>query len=266
MAALVALTGCGPSLLDQHETCELELSTEAPEAAPGDTVVLTGGPQTRAYDTRVEVGGIPAEVVEVTRSTECSSCDDCRVEAECLACGYCAGEILEETRRAQCFGDPFAGTGGVCGDCVETVSFVMPELPPGPTTVVVLNANGASEPQAFVVRATEPTVPTAETGLAGPTGDTAITPTTPPTGDTGPTVPSPTGGTGRATADTGLLTGDTGGFATGDTGTTTTPPLDTADTAPTADTASPATGTTADTGPTADTAPPPPTDTVDTGL
>lgn len=213
------------------------------EAAPGDTVVLAGGPQTRAFDTRVEVGGLPAEVVAVERSSECSACETCRVEAECLTCGYCAGEGLADARRIECFGDPFEATEGLCGACVESVSFIVPALPPGPTTVMVLNANGASEPYPLVVTAAEPLPPTADTGVS--TGDTA-TPST-PTGDTG--TPATT-------------TGDTQAASTGAT----------ADTAMTADTATPSltvdttdTAATADTGlPTADTGLP--LDTTDTGL
>jgi len=237
VASALGLTGCGVAAIDQFETCELDVTLEVASAAPGQEVVLLGGPQTSPYDTRVEVGGVPAEVVGIERNAACSTCETCRTDAECLVCGTCLGAALDDANRVACFGDPFEGTKGICGDCEEQVAFVVPQLPAGPTTIVVLNRNGASAPLAFAIE-----------GATSSTADTASTLT-----DTAPPTPTPTD---VPTADTGAATtGDTGasvdtGAGTADTATAT---ADTAvDTGPTGDTA--ATGATADTAPTADTA------------
>jgi hypothetical protein len=240
LAALLA--GCTSANFDPFESCELELVPAVASARAGDEVVLGGGPLTAAYDTRVEVGGVPAEVVSVERSAECSTCETCRLEADCLICGTCLGAELDEARRVECFGDPFEGTEGVCGECEESLAFVVPPLPAGPTTVVVINGAGTSGALPFEIL-----------GDAGATADTA-----PSTADTGGatvtvptgTMPGPTGDTAAtastgSTADTGLAATDTGLTAT------TADTAATGDTSATADTA--ATATTGDTSATGDT-------------
>jgi len=250
---LLVAAACAPQVLDLYETCDLGLSLEETQGAPGDTITVYGGPLTADFDTRVEVGGVPAQVVSLERGAFCEACEACRVEAECLVCGPCLGEELEEERRVECFGDPFAdaditrlgastgdtGTpavGGVCGSCEEQFAFIVPALPAGPTQVLVVNANGTSEPIPFMVTgvtSTGGTGGTADTGgtsTTGRTGETGIA----STGDTGITTRPDTGFTGDTndtgdTYDTGdtFHTGDT--FGTGDTGAT-------ADTAATGDT------------------------------
>jgi len=235
--ALLAVGGCGLSTLDLHETCDLEVELSVAEAVPGEEVVISGGPQTATYDSHVEVGGLPAVVVDVDRNGACGACETCRVDAGCLVCGTCLGTDLEEADRIACFGDPFEGTEGVCGECEESLVFVVPDLPAGPTTLVVVNATGISDPIPFTIAASA--TPTADTFETGSTTDTV---------DTGSTM-LPT----ADTADTADTSGTADTFDTADTIDT----VDTTDTIDTTDTA--ATAWTADTVDTTDTA-----DTVDT--
>ena len=242
-------SGCGPQTLDLYETCDLDLSLEQRSGAPGDSIVVLGGPLTADFDTRVEVGGVPAQVIELNRGDFCGACETCRVEAECLVCGPCLGTALDEDRRVECFGDPFVdaditrldngtddtsvldtgtpATGGLCGACEEQLTFLVPVLPAGRTDVLIVNSNGSSTPLAFQVLLPLDTAATGDTAGTGDTSSRATTADTGPidqTGDTGTdtddTGPSDTGdtfGTGdtAATGDTGLA-GDTA--ATGDTG------------------------------------------------
>jgi hypothetical protein len=151
-----SLAACGAPSISAIEICALDLSLAASTAAPGDVLTVTGGPLTELRDTIVTVGGIQAEVSEVARSEECSDsivgCDVCRVEAECPPCGFCpldvdAARAMGAERLETCFGDPLADppVEGSCDLCVETVTFTVPaDLPPGPTSVVVFNAEGQS--------------------------------------------------------------------------------------------------------------------------
>jgi hypothetical protein len=113
--------------------CDLELELVPRVGAPGDEISARGGPQTEAYDTAVRVGGVDAEVLGVVRA--CDECDDCRARQGCLACGTCT---------AQC--DETCAT-----TCQESVSFAVPDLGPGATTLVVVNAWGQSFPLDFEV-------------------------------------------------------------------------------------------------------------------
>ena len=231
--ALLALAGCNPVAIDVFETCEIEVAPSAVAGAPGDVVVLSGGPQTTHFDTRIEVGGIPAAVLDVVRNSDCETCEECRIEAGCVVCGTCLGtEIDDPTTRESCFGDPFDDASpGACGRCEESVSFVVPALAPGPTTVVVINAHGASAPFPFEI-------------VGGDTGQSDTGPS-----DTGPsdTGPSDTGPSDTGATDTGRdETGEAGGQDTGvsDTGPNDTGPSDTgpSDTAATGDTGASDTG------------------------
>jgi len=236
------LAGCGLSTLDQHETCDLEVELSTLTAEPGDELVLTGGPQTAAYDTRVEVGGLPATVLDVDRNSSCGSCETCRAEAECLVCGTCLGTTLEEVDRIACFGDPFEGTEGVCGECEESVRFVVPDLPAGATTVVVLNGNGSSPPLPLEIVAADAPTDTVDTFDTSPTPDTSV-----PTGDTATDKGTTTIDTTTVDTSTTADTTDTAGPDTADDTAATAATAATADTVDTADTAD--TNDTADTGP-----------------
>lgn len=175
--AAVALAGCANAVIDEFETCTLDLAPVASEGAPGDTIVLSGGPMSEVRDTRVEVGGVRAQVVEVTRDG-CEICDGCRNDSGCAACGLCAGLPLAAEDRVACFGDPLASppVPSSCDACIEAVAFVVPDLAPGNVAVLVINKNGQSEAIPFRVLGG---------GGTGSTGDTGAT--TASTGDTGDT-------------------------------------------------------------------------------
>lgn len=179
VACALAAGSCGSSAGDLPEVCSLDLALDPAAAEPGVVVTATGGPLTDEgiRDTLVLVGGVPAEVTAVVRSDECTNdidgCDVCRVEANCPPCGFCptdvlAAQALGSERMAQCFGDPVADppVEGLCDLCTETLTFVVPALPPGPAPVIVFNGNGQSPTLLLDVLATPTTTKT-------PTGTTA---------------------------------------------------------------------------------------------
>lgn len=225
MVSLLWLLGCGTAVLDEFENCSLDATLDVAVAAPGDVVVATGGPQFSTFDTAVRVGGLDAEVVEVERTLGCELCDQCRFEAAaCTQCGFCPA--CDEACAV-----PVADTGATPAappeaGCLETVSFVVPDLPPGTAQVVVVNSFGMSAPTPLeIVGGITSTASTGETGTTatGATGDTG-SPTL-PTGDTSTTE------TGLETGDTAVVPTDTSDTA--DTAVSTPPPTDTSDTADT---------------------------------
>lgn len=112
--------------------CDLTVSIEPAEGFPGDTIVVSGGPLTDAYDTLVTVAGVRAEVGEVSRD-DCDLCDECKLDAACYDCQICQDCDID------------------CEDCTESFSFVVPDTAGGDTTVVISNSYGSSEPLTFVV-------------------------------------------------------------------------------------------------------------------
>lgn len=180
--AAVALSGCANAVIDEFETCALDLVPVASEGAPGDTIVLTGGPMSEVRDTRVEVGGVRAQVVEVTRDG-CETCDGCRVDSGCAPCGLCAGIPLATEDRVACFGDPLASPAvpSSCDACLEAMAFVVPDLAAGFVAVLVINKNGQSDALPFRVLGVPDTASTGDTGAAS-TGDTSLTGDTSDTG------------------------------------------------------------------------------------
>jgi hypothetical protein len=152
---LAAPAACATASIDLFETCQLDLELSAGAAAPGTTIVAAGGPFTVERDTQVRVGGVPAEVTDVTR-VGCDECDLCRVEAMCAPCGPCFGEELDVETRVTCLGDPLEDPPipPACDACVESMSFVVPtDAPVGQTTLYVVNSNGASALVPFEVLA-----------------------------------------------------------------------------------------------------------------
>ena len=153
---VVWLGGCATGTVDVFQTCALDLELSVTAAAPGTTVTATGGPYTLVRDTQVEVGGVPAEVTLVER-VGCAECDECRVIADCAPCGPCFGEELTSDVRTDCFGDGLEDPPipPACDACVESMAFVVPAgALPGPTTLYVVNGNGASKLLPFEVLAT----------------------------------------------------------------------------------------------------------------
>lgn len=149
LLCLLALTGCATATITTGDRCEVRIdSIEPAEPAPGETVVLTGGPLTSHYDTAAWVGDTRAVVLEVDRSA-CGDCDVCREEAACTACDDCDG------------------CAAVCDtSCVETVSITLPELDAGPTTATLYNGYGSSSPFDLVVAGGTADSGTADSGTA----------------------------------------------------------------------------------------------------
>ena len=133
--------------MDIFEQCTIEASITPDQGYEGDTLVATGSPFSRAYDTLITVGGERAEITSVDRS-QCTKCDTCRADKGCGGCK------------------------SACADCIETITFVLPEAAAGETTLRVSNAFGSTEAIPF-------TVLTADTGSTD-------------TSDTGPPDPSDT--------------------------------------------------------------------------
>jgi hypothetical protein len=171
---------CATATVDLFETCVLDLELSTDVAAPGTTIVADGGPYTVPRDTQVRIGGVPAEVTDVTR-TGCDDCDLCRAEADCAPCGPCFGEQLDPETRVQCLGDPLNDPPipPACDACVESMSFVVPaDAPVGKTSLYVVNANGTSALVPFeVLPATTPVDTDTDTDTTTDTDTDATTDT-----------------------------------------------------------------------------------------
>jgi hypothetical protein len=127
-ALLVALfaASCATTVTEQLDTCLVSLDPVEAPATAGDPLTVTGSPFTASWDTRVLIGGLTADVVEVTR-LDCSSCDACVADEDCSACGSCeACEVL-------------------CAPCVQSVVLtVPPELSTGNHAFILYNRYGSS--------------------------------------------------------------------------------------------------------------------------
>ena len=126
---LLTLAGCATATITTGDRCEVRIDRIDPAApAPGETVVITGGPLTSHYDTAAWVGDTRAVVQSVDRSS-CEACDTCREDAACSACDDCddCASVCDTT-------------------CIETVSITLPDLDSGPTTAVLYNGYGSSDP------------------------------------------------------------------------------------------------------------------------
>lgn len=132
MLALLWLS-CTPLGEESFLQCELDVALVPRVGAPGDLVEARGGPLTEVYDLAVRVGGVEATVHTVTR--DCDACDDCLARRACSPCGDCT-PACEETCATT---------------CTESLTFEVPDLPPGPVTVVVIDGWGQSAPADFTV-------------------------------------------------------------------------------------------------------------------
>ncbi len=170
--AATLLLGCATIDVDDYEACAIDVAPPSLTVAPGEVVVWEGGPLTEVRDTRVTVGGLDATVVAVEREG-CTSCDQCRLDAGCSPCGVCPGDELDPDVRESCFGDPLAGTQGVCADCVERLSFEVPlAAPPGDTSVWIVNAHGTTTVRAVTVSPAEVHTGTTTSDHTGATAGT----------------------------------------------------------------------------------------------
>lgn len=147
MLLLLLMAGCEVSTTAEFPTCQVDLVALSPAAASvGQEVTLTATPLTVQWDTAIRVGGIDATPGTVYREG-CETCDTCR---ETEACSVCDADC--DACDAECQ-----------ADCVETTSFVVPELPPGLVSVELYNAHGHSQRLSLEILAPEP-VDTGDTG------------------------------------------------------------------------------------------------------
>lgn len=124
---------CTTTTSSVSQTCDLSTPVLTPASAlPGATVVASTGPLTESWDTSVAFVGAAASQVVVGRDA-CEDCDSCRAAAVCNVCGECADCAIE------------------CSTCIETVSFAVPDVPAGSTTLTITNLHAASSPVAFTV-------------------------------------------------------------------------------------------------------------------
>jgi hypothetical protein len=111
------------------QQCELDLALDTDEAMVGDVVTASGRPITGEIDTAVRVGSEAAVIVDVDRpQPACEGCDACRVRVQCGVCEECG--VCDQ----------------FCAECVEIVSFEIPDLAPGDAAVTVVNSYGVSAP------------------------------------------------------------------------------------------------------------------------
>ena len=124
---LLTLTlGCTTTTSVTTLTCDVALVVNATEASPGDTLTATGGPFTQTWDTRVTVGGVEAALIDLVRD-DCTACDLCKIEAECVTCATC--EDCQTT----------------CESCDEHLDFRVPEVESGERMVQLINLHGTSD-------------------------------------------------------------------------------------------------------------------------
>lgn len=176
MLALLLLAACLDETALVTSTCSLGVPVlSTTEAAPGDQVTVTVAPLTAAWDTAITVGPARATVVDLAREG-CDTCDTCRATEGCSQCGECSA----------CETD--------CATCVETVTFLVPEVAAGTWPVEIVNEFGRSERVNLTVTASGDTGDTGDTGPAdtGDTADTADTSDTSDTSDSGDTADTAT--------------------------------------------------------------------------
>jgi hypothetical protein len=128
---------CDDSTVDTVATCPLGVPTlSATTAAPGDEIRVTLSPLTESWDTAVTVGSTQATVSGLERDN-CDDCDDCRDTGGCTACSECTD--CDTT----------------CDDCLETLTFIVPDVAAGSWPVTIINSHGRSDPITLVVTATK---------------------------------------------------------------------------------------------------------------
>ncbi len=142
----VILAACATTDVTVPPTCVLEAPVVVDPlgaAAPGVRVTVRTAPLTTLADTVVIVGSTLAELDNVTRQ-DCEACDSCRTENACTTCGTECSDCADV-----CGSAPADGSAA----CVETVSFVAPELPAGTYPLVVQNGVGVSSAGALDIAA-----------------------------------------------------------------------------------------------------------------
>ena len=155
-AICLVISGCDPTFEAVGDSCSVTGTPTPDVVQPGDTITLTGGPFTEAYDTRVFIGGLSAEVLAVDR-VDCLTCDACRAESanSCAACGTCDACIT------------------LCEPCVETVVAVVPlQAPVGLQSISLLNRYGDFVVGTVDILPGESAVDSASSGETGSSRDT----------------------------------------------------------------------------------------------
>lgn len=155
-ATLFTASGCASATDIFALRCDVAVTEVAPQPAiVGESVTITGQPFTSVYDSAVYIGAERAEVIDVERA-DCLNCDTCRAQQGCTECSDCDA----------C--DTICST-----ECVETVTFDVPDLEAGEHALQLFNAHGQSPVLPFSVESTGyegDSSDTADTGDSGTTG------------------------------------------------------------------------------------------------
>ena len=123
---LALLLGCVPVETLTVPLCLLATPVPAQaEILPGDTLTIATTPVSTIWDSVVYIGTARAELSALDR-TGCDECDSCRETEGCTGCGSCTT------------------CSPSCDLCSETLSAIVPALPPGPQTLTVINHYGRS--------------------------------------------------------------------------------------------------------------------------
>ncbi len=133
---ILLFTACINSVITvDYKTCPMAIELDITEALPGEVVTITGD-MSEDFDTSIRVGGANVAVVDFTRD-ECADCDSCRIFADCNECEACADCTA------------------TCASCVQTVTFIVPDVDAGQTAVVLANRYGTSDSVPFTVLAVD---------------------------------------------------------------------------------------------------------------
>lgn len=132
--AFVLLAGCATATSNVVTRCTIEITSVTPDAgSPGDQVVVQAAPLTSAWDSAVYLGAARATVVDLARD-DCDACDSCLDTNGCNICSICAACVTECTQ-----------------DCVQTLTFEVPQVSSGTLPMVIYNSHGQSRPTDFTV-------------------------------------------------------------------------------------------------------------------
>ncbi len=130
--ALFALA-CESAETESYDPCDVALLLVKPDSAlPGAEAVVAGRPFTSLYDSAIYLDTQRATLTNLERY-QCDQCDSCLENYDCNRCSDC--DTCDRT----------------CSDCVETISFVIPDIEAGPHALRLFNRHGESNALEFVV-------------------------------------------------------------------------------------------------------------------
>ena len=104
----------------------------------GETIDVAGYPFTNTWDTLLSIDGLAQPVIDVSR-TGCNDCDACRVENQCLACQDC------DPCDSLCKNTTTDSSSDAGGECIEMLSFKMPNSEKTSVEMKIVNAYGHSD-------------------------------------------------------------------------------------------------------------------------